>query len=152
MKLRILSLAIAACILTPTHAAEFPGASLLVDLLMKFDTNSDDKLDAGEWEKGIVEGFDEMDMNGDGKITSEELAKLKGPITEEHGTVAGLILPPLIDKLVMTQDTNKDGAVSREEYKSTSTKLWTALDADKDGLLTRAELLELPNRVLAGLK
>ena len=151
MKLCHLVLALALFCSIPVHAAEFPGASLLVDLLMQFDKNSDDKLDAPEWEQGITEGFDEMDENGDGKITSAEIELLRDPITQEHGAIAGTLLTPLIDKLVMTRDVNKDGAVSREEYKATGDKLRVALDTDKDSVLTRAELLELPTRVLAGL-
>ncbi len=151
MKLSSFVLVTALICSVPARSAEFPGASLLVDLLMQFDKNSDDKLDSGEWQQGITEGFDQMDADGDGKITSAEIEKLREPITQEHGAIAGALLTPLIDKLVMTRDLNKDGAVSRDEYKSTGDKLRVALDTDKDGVLTRAELLELPNRVLAGL-
>jgi hypothetical protein len=63
----------------------------------------------------------ELDMNGDGKITREEVAKAA-------------------DLLFTRADTNGDGSVSKEEFRAMQDQRFAAADANGDGEITRADM------------
>lgn len=52
----------------------------------------------------------------------------------------------------MSMDTNKDGTVSREEFMKKVDEIFARLDANKDAVLTRDVLLELPMILLTPAK
>lgn len=140
------------CLLAGLHPAlaALPGAEPLAKLIAKeFDTNSDDLLDAGEWQKGIADGFAKLDSNGDASIRSAEVDDLKDDIVGEVGDFAGVLIVGLIKQVLMALDNDGDKVVSREEYDKLATDIFTRLDGDKDASLTLPELAELPVKLLA---
>ncbi|MFO1483826.1 MAG: hypothetical protein U1F71_10750 [Verrucomicrobiaceae bacterium] len=143
---------LAACsliICLSTASAALPGAESLAKLIAKeFDTNSDENIDAGEWQSGIADGFTKLDTNGDGSIKAEEADHLKADIAEESGDIAATLIVALIKQVLTSLDTDKDTAVSRKEYDELSLSIFGKLDADKNNNLTLAELAELPVKLV----
>ncbi|WP_395749529.1 hypothetical protein [Prosthecobacter sp.] len=133
-----------------TLRAAVPGAESLAKLIAhEFDTNSDDKLDQGEWQNGISGSFDKLDTNRDGSIKTDEVDALSNDIAAEAGDIGGVIIVALIKQVLLTLDTDKDKAVSRKEYDTLTDGIFTKLDTDKNSSLTLAELSELPEKILA---
>lgn len=131
-----------------SHAA-IPGTDALANLIMKqFDTNSDKLIDAGEWQNGISTSFENLDSNGDGSITAEEIDGIKSEIANETGDLASGLVVGIIKQIIFTLDKDGDKAVSRKEYTEHSAAFFTKLDADSNGSLTQAELAELPVKLL----
>lgn len=133
-----------------TLTAALPGAESLAKLITKqFDTNSDEILDAGEWQTGIADSFSELDANNDGFIKPEESENLKDDIAAESGDIAAVLIVALIQQVLTALDANSDKAVSRKEYDELSLTIFGRLDADKNNSLTLAELSELPVKLIA---
>ena len=133
----------------PNAHAAIPGADLLVGLIAReFDSNADDVIDAGEWQSGCLVGFEQMDANQDGSISAAEIEALQAPIGEEIGDLGGAVAAILIKKILMTLDKNGDMLVSKQEYLAGCETIFKKLDANGDGQLTKAELAELPTRLL----
>jgi Ca2+-binding EF-hand superfamily protein len=132
-----------------SHAVEMPGSGVLAELIMRFDTNGDSKIDSGEWQMGVTASFSEIDADNDGKITAVEIDELSGPLEREVGSIVAILLPKLIKPLLMSMDADKDGIVSREEFAKQVDTLFAKLDADMNAELTRAELIDLPVKLLA---
>jgi len=134
---------------TPTAPAAIPGADLLVGLIAReFDANADGVIDAGEWQSGCLGGFDQMDANQDGSISVAEIEALQAPIGEEIGDFGASVAVVLIKKILMALDKNGDMLVSKQEYLAGCEAIFKKLDANGDGQLTKAELAELPTRLL----
>jgi Ca2+-binding EF-hand superfamily protein len=125
--------------------AELPGTDLLADLVIKqFDQDHDSKVDINEWQNGSNEGFDEMDTDHDGFITESEIDNLVEPLSEEFPRVAAIACVALIKKILFTFDTDGDHRISKAEYEKGCKDLFTMLDGNHDGVLTKAELADLP--------
>ncbi|MEO6742614.1 MAG: EF-hand domain-containing protein [Chthoniobacteraceae bacterium] len=139
-----------ACVsLAPLHAAELPGAGALADLVVKqFDTNGDSKIDSGELQAGVASSFAEIDADGDGKITVAEIDALGDVLGKEIGETVAAVVMKLIKPLILSMDSDKDGAVSRDEFLKAAVALFARLDTNKDAEITRAELLLLPLKML----
>ena len=138
-----------AFIAAPLRAVELPGAGALAEIILnRFDTNGDSKLDLGEWHAGVADSFGEMDLDRDEKITAAELDDIGQAVAGETGGAAGALLAKLIKTLVLTMDADKDGSVSREEYRKVADALFARLDTNKDAEVTRDELLSLPLKML----
>jgi len=147
MKQHCLILAIVLAV-SSLHAA-IPGGEALASLISgEFDTNSDDILDAGEWQTGIGGSFDKMDSNGDGSIAPDEAGSLESEIADKTGELAAALVVALIKQVIASLDTDGDKLVSRKEYGKLSLEVFTKLDADKDSSLTQAELADLPLKLL----
>lgn len=146
---RLISCFFIFALVVPMHAA-LPGADALAQLIAKsFDTNSDDLIDAGEWQAGVADGFSKLDKNSDGSIQGTEMDALKGDIASETGEVAALFVVGLIKQVPMSLDSDKNMSVSRKEYDELSLGVFGKLDADKSNNLTLAEVAELPVKLLA---
>lgn len=128
-----------------------PGAELLAGLIMsQFDSNSDGVVDAGEWQGGTERGFDEIDQNGDGSISGEEIDALKSEISKETGELGASVAVVLIKQVVMTLDRNDDKLVTRKEYAEGCAGILKKIDANSDGSVSKTELIDLPVRLLKG--
>jgi Ca2+-binding EF-hand superfamily protein len=149
---RPLSLAFALLVLaSPSTQAALPGGEALASLILhQFDTNSDGFVDAGEWQSGIARSFDDMDGNGDNKLTGSEIDSLQSEIAKETGELAAGIVVTLIKKVILTLDTDKDQAVSRKEYDANAEGFFKTLDVDKNGTLSKPELADLPVKMITG--
>ena len=71
----------------------------------RFDADGDGDAPAEELREGLKKAVGEMDKNGDGQISKEELEMYM----KEKGAVA------LVEQLIKTLDTDGDGQVSLEE-------------------------------------
>lgn len=124
-----------------THAAT---------MFAKMDINKDGKLDAADREARQMARFDRADANKDGSVSRDEFAaarkaagerraewKAKGEHAEHmgghgRGMKGGMMM------LAMA-DTNKDKAVSKDEFLAAHAKHFDQADANKDGSLTPDE-------------
>jgi hypothetical protein len=135
--------------IAPLRAAELPGAGALVDIIIaRFDTNGDSKIDSGEWQAGVAGSFDEIDTDGDGKITAAEIDALGDEIAQETGATVAALVMKLIKPIILAMDTDGDGAVSREEFTKAASAWFAKLDANHDAQLTREELMDFPLKML----
>ena len=123
----------------------------LADVMIEYlDTNGDHIIDIGEFQAGCARGFDEMDTDGDGFISTKELDALGGMLAKsgENALVAAAS-GVLLASWIKTMDADGDGRVSREEFLKGCEKYFDKLDSDKDHKLTRDELMALPAKMLA---
>lgn len=133
---------------TPVSAA-LPGAESLAKLILsQFDTNNDDSIDSGEWQNGITGSFAKLDGNSDGSLQADEVDLLTKDIAEETGDFAAGLMVALIKQVVLSLDSDGDKLVSRKEYATLTTDIFTKLDTDKSNSLTLAELSELPLKMI----
>lgn len=134
-----------------THAAA---------MFAKMDVNKDGKIDAGDREARRMARFDGADANKDGSVSRDEFTaarkaagerraewkeKAKGERAErgEHGKRMGghgrgKGMKGAMMMLAMA-DTNKDKAVSKDEFLAAHAKHFDTTDANKDGSLTPDE-------------
>jgi hypothetical protein len=105
--------------------------------LMRYDTNKDGAVDRGEWKAGQEARFKQLDTNGDGKLTQEELFAR----TPADGNS---VLPS--DRQAQRQttyfqllDADKDGFVSLAEFMVQADRNFARCDLNKDGRIDTAE-------------
>jgi Ca2+-binding EF-hand superfamily protein len=129
--------------------AELPGADLLASLLItQFDRDHDGNIDGNEWETGINDGFVELDHDRDGSISESEIDALVETLGDDIGRLGATAVVALIKKMLFTFDTNGDRNISKTEYDEGCSAIFKLLDTNHDGLLSKAELAELPARLL----
>ncbi|WP_294323409.1 EF-hand domain-containing protein [uncultured Sphingomonas sp.] len=83
--------------------------------------------------------FDALDTDHDGKITAAERAAMPqrpqptgdGPMQGPGGHRG--------DRMLERADTNKDGIVTRDEFRAVATRMFDRQDANKDGRVDAAE-------------
>ncbi|MGF7148861.1 hypothetical protein FHS96_002489 [Sphingomonas zeicaulis] len=98
-----------------------------------FDADGDTRVTRAEYDAGVIREWTRADTDGDGTL---------GAI--EHGAWAERTLgspgalPSLLDL-----DHDGDDRISREEFTRFFAQRFAALDKDKDGVLTRGELISL---------
>ncbi len=95
--------------------------------MMKMDTDKDGKISRAEATEKMAQRFDQMDTNKDGFITQDELQKLRDGKKNK-------------DKKGMKMDKDQDGKISRSEASGKLATHFDAIDANKDGFLTKDEL------------
>ena len=115
----------------------------------KLDVNHDGKLDAADRAAHEGQMFDRADANHDGALSRDEVmaAHQRGPGGDEaagqgkhrggrEGGSAGGHGGMMMLKMA---DTNKDGAVSRDEFLAAHSQHFAMMDANHDGQVTQAE-------------
>lgn len=117
----------------------------------KLDVNKDGKLDDADREAQRAQMqtamFDRLDTNKDGNISRAEFAAGRpqhdadGPPKGERGERGerGKRGERGGKMMLRMADTNKDGAISRDEFAAAHGKMFDLADANKDGKLTPAE-------------
>lgn len=118
------------------------------EMFTRMDANRDGKLDQADRAAHKGQMFDRADANRDGSLSRDEFmaAHQRGPMGKQdpdgdrgpgakhggkHGGMGGMML--------QMADTNKDGAVSKDEFLATHVKHFDMMDANHDGQLTKAE-------------
>ena len=90
-----------------------------------------------------LKGADQLDRNGDGKVSKDEYVALAGPADSPQSQQQGI--PPLAIRrqLALTKfsviDTNKDGFLDRVELTAYAVKLFGEMDLNKDRFLNEEE-------------
>ncbi len=108
---------------------------------------------------GAMHSFEQLDTNGDGFVTAEELsaqvsARFDGLDADDNDLISREELLAHaqsegnermvngLDKMFARMDANKDGALSEEEMKpreDRAARMIEKMDADKDGKISKAE-------------
>jgi Ca2+-binding EF-hand superfamily protein len=108
-----------------------------VDHEMKMmDTNGDGKVSAEEHAAGAGRMFATIDANRDGRVTAAEMGAAHERVTG-HKPAKGEMGAAEKIKVI---DTDGDGALTAEEHRAGSKKMFDLMDANKDGALTREEM------------
>jgi Ca2+-binding EF-hand superfamily protein len=116
--------------------------------LMRYDTNKDNVVDRTEWKAGQEARFRQLDTNGDGKLSQEELfARTPGQ--------GNSVLPT--DRQAQRQsayfelaDADKDGVVTFAEFMIQADRNFARCDLDKDGRIDTAECRQALQRPARG--
>lgn len=128
--------------------AALPGAEALADLIIdQFDSNGDTITAIDEWKAGMGSSFRVMDADGDGAVSGNELDDLGDPIGARVGDVGAKLIVPLVKRVVLSLDKDKNGVVSQAEFSGRTEAVFKRLDADENGSLARTELAQLPIRL-----
>lgn len=127
--------------MTSSQAIEIPGASALAGVILnQYDNNTNDILDAEEWQTGSEHGYSKLDQNGDGKVSKEETKEIAGIVGNEVGEVTAKLIAPIIASALLTFDKDDDKEVTEKEFHDEMDKLFKKLDTNSDAEVTRKEL------------
>ena len=105
------------------------GQSNTVQLLRLMDTDKNGTVSRAEFDNFMNKEFDSLDVNHDGQLDANELARL-------HWNYLSTQLLPLMDK-------DHSGKVSRQEFMGFMNQEFDRLDTNHDGLLDVDELAEM---------
>lgn len=157
----VITLLVMQALATQKAAAQGPprGDGPQGDWMIGIDSNGDGKVDRPELQAAVTRTFVEIDRNGDGTLQTAELPKHYGepggppdrggrPIGPPPGGFRGdngprgrpqgrekKLLPPFF-----FMEAAKDGAsISRPEFERVTSDIFTEMDANRDGVLTRDE-------------
>lgn len=104
----------------------------------ELDANGDGQLTKEEMEAHRTKQFTEADTNGDGKLSVEEMQAAAQKKTNERLT-----------KMFERQDANKDGFLSDDELPKPSRagKMFDRIDADNSGTISEQEYADAKERM-----
>jgi Ca2+-binding EF-hand superfamily protein len=105
------------------------------EFLVLFDSDKDNNVDLAEYD-GPMEVFKKFDKNGDGVVTYDELYPEK--MAERMKKEEEMGPKPEDLTILETMDKNRDGKVTREEFKGTD-DAFKRLDRNGDGVITSAD-------------
>jgi outer membrane protein assembly factor BamB len=124
-----------------------PGRFLAARMLADGDKNKDDKLSKEEFTSLADSWFDKLDTDKTGKLDRDTFAgrfgNIMGPPPE--GAPGGRGGGPSRfagQGFFTATDANKDGNVTRDEFKATFSKWFTEWDTNKSGSIDQSKLLE----------
>lgn len=129
-----------------TPAAAARARALYDTQFSSIDTNDDGKMSRAEFQVSVALSFRELDLDGDGRATREEVLLLERMAEDARETARK-------EHCRTNPDCNGDGAVDLQEFVTYETeRMLERLDADKDGKITLQTFLVFagPNTNLAG--
>ena len=116
------------------HRGEFMGR-MFDDL----DADGDGKVTAEEITAARTARFAKIDADGDGKVTLKEIAALEEAAREARkNQMAARRLSDASG--FVTADSNGDGSISADEFTAMPNRMLERLDADGDGAVTKDEI------------
>jgi Ca2+-binding EF-hand superfamily protein len=102
---------------------------VMADRLSAADTNRDGRITRAEFLAYRAAQFSTLDRNRDGQLNTSDRPAFRLPATSFD-----------IHALIQAFDRNGDASVSRTEYESGPTPMFTAADLNSDGVVDAAEL------------
>lgn len=115
------------------------GGARMNPFFAALDVNSDGVIDADELANAPA-ALKKLDRNGDGKITEDEARPAFGG---RGGPGQGAVNVDEIVARMLQMDKDGDGKLSKEELPERMAGMMERGDANKDGFLTRDELVQL---------
>jgi hypothetical protein len=105
------------------------------------DTNDDGRVSSGEHEVYARLLFDQMDANGDDKLTVEEIMANERKFVRHVFTTGNLLGPGELSTAEKIQrlDTNSDGVISQTEHATGAAAKFQKLDINNNGELSALE-------------
>lgn len=104
------------------------------------DLNRDGKVTQAEFRKSQTDALLEaFDKNRDGQITKAEFKPMEDMARRFRGAAGAGRVAEIWTRL----DANRDGVITRGEIETGAERRFAASDADRDGILDRAELTSL---------
>ncbi|SFG58275.1 EF hand [Duganella sp. CF458] len=100
------------------------------------DADRDGKVSAAEHAAGAKLMFAKMDANHDGKVSAAEMTAAHQAVT---GQAAKKTDMSAADK-IKAVDSDGDGVLTAEEHAKASTSMFTKMEANKDGFLSKEEM------------
>jgi len=98
-----------------------------------FDSDGDTRVTRAEFDAGVAREWRRADANGDGNVGAIEHGSWAERTLGSQGALPGLL----------DLDTDDDDRISRDEFVHFFAQRFAALDKDKDGVLSRSELISL---------
>lgn len=122
----------------PNETAPAPAAqSARTNGVMRYDTNKDGAVDREEWNAGQQARFKQLDANGDGKLSQDELfartptgASSVLPTDRQHSRQSAFF---------QRMDADRDGVVTLVEFMSQADKNFARCDVDRNARIDAAE-------------
>jgi Ca2+-binding EF-hand superfamily protein len=100
------------------------------------DVDKDGKISSQEHATGATSMFAKMDADKDGYVTAAEMTAAYKAVTGKDAKKSDM---PAHDKIKVV-DGDGDGKLSAAEHGAASASMFTKMDANKDGALTRQEM------------
>ena len=107
------------------------SASPVSQMIAAFDGDGDAVVSQAEFDAGVARSFADGDENKDGRITLIELSRWAAKWLGNAGALPGQY----------DFDRDLDDAVSKAEYEAEFAKRFAGFDTNKDGALSRSELI-----------
>ncbi|MBA4809227.1 EF-hand domain-containing protein [Brevundimonas sp.] len=138
--------ALAAASLAPAEALAQTPADAGRALFQQADVNNDGRLSRVEFDAAREARFARADADHDGRLTMSELRALR-----PEGAAAPQRRPSReqIQKL-RAIDRNNDRAVDLNEFRATNGERFAAADRNRDGFITRDEIVDLARSMGVG--
>jgi len=107
------------------------------------DSNDDGRISSGEHEVYARLLFDQMDADGDDRLTVEEIMRDEAKFVRHVFTTGNLLGPAELGTAEKIQriDANQDGVVSQTEHANAAAAKFQHMDINNDGELRPAEFL-----------
>jgi hypothetical protein len=105
------------------------------------DTNDDGRVSSSEHEVYARKLFDEIDTDGDDKLTSAEIMASEVKFTRHVFTTGNILGPAELTTAEKIQrlDANQDGTISQSEHADGAAAKFQTMDINHNGELTQQE-------------
>lgn len=134
--IRSLSLAALSGLLLATAATAQPAGDRPMgprgqgaEMLERFDTNKDGKIDEAEFKAGRAETFKKFDTTGTGKVTLAQFQQGLEKMREERRQ-------EMAKRRFDRMDADKDGTITQAEFDAAAQRMFDRMDRDDDGTLS----------------
>lgn len=108
------------------------------------DDNDDGKISADEHFAAASRMFEKMDSNTDGTVTAAEMTAAHQRVTGKKAQKTELTAAEKIKML----DTDGDGVLTSEEHAAGARSMFDKMDTDKDGYVSKAEFKSSHDKLL----
>ena len=103
----------------------------ITEMMTQADLNGDGKTSRSELNQHRVQMFAKLDRSEDGVVDKVDSPRI--PFAKRK-------FEPAFEQVKSIFDSNKDGRVTLDEWNRTDPDIFALLDANEDGVVTRAEL------------